>query len=91
MKRSLWLSTYHKDDDCVWPDRVNIIYQVDVGVVVVSSRDVIGVTVVVTAHLDDNQVGRLLCANIPFLGCATISRGGTRARIRGMMPEPLLM
>lgn len=60
---------------------MNIIYQVDVSVVVVSAWNFVWMAVIVTAHLDNHQIGGLLCANVPFLGLVAICCRGARARV----------
>lgn len=73
--------TYHEDDDRIRPVRVDILHQVDVGMVVIPAGDFVGLTVIVTAHLDDHKVGRLLCFHVPLLGAAIVDRMCARPRV----------
>lgn len=58
---------------------MDIVNQVDVGVIVVPAGDFIGVAVIVTTHLDDHQIGWLLCFYVPLLGVAVVDRVCPRA------------
>lgn len=64
--------TYHEDDDCIRPVRVDILDQVDVGMVVIPAGDFVGMAMIVTAHLNDHKIGRLLCLDVPLLGIAVV-------------------
>ena len=44
---------YHEDNNGIRPDGVDIIYQIDVGVVVIPPWNIVGMAVVVATHLDD--------------------------------------
>lgn len=57
---------------------MDILHQVDVGMVVIPAGDLVGVTVIVTTHLDDHKIGWLLCFHVPLLGVAVVD--GTCAR-----------
>lgn len=73
------------------PDGVDIIHQIDVGVVVISPWDIVGMAVIVATHLDNYQISRLFYADVPLLGLMAVSCRSARSRIRGMVPEPLLV
>lgn len=73
--------TYHEDDDRIRPVRMDILHQVDVGMVIIPAGDFVGLTVIVTAHLDDHKIGRLLCFHVPLLGAAVVDRMCARARV----------
>lgn len=51
---------YHDQNNGVGPGAVDILDHVYVGVVEVSAWDLVRVAIVVSAHLDDDQVGGLL-------------------------------
>lgn len=73
------------------PCTVNIVDQGDVGVVKLIARDLVRVTVVVAAHLDDDQVRRLFGLVVEFLRLIAEERVGTAAGVRGMVPVPGLL
>jgi hypothetical protein len=85
------VDTYHEQDDGVGPVGVDILHQVNVGVVVIPTRDFVGVAVVVTAHLDDHQIGRLLFLDVPVLGLVAVNGTCARAGVGGAVPVPSLV
>lgn len=70
---------------------MNIIHQLDIGVVVVSTGDIVGMAMIIATHLNNHQVGRLLCADIPIFRLLAVCCRGTGAGVRGVVPEPLLI
>jgi hypothetical protein len=70
---------------------VNIVDQGDVGVVKFVAWDLVRVTVVIAAHLDDDEVGWLLSLVVELLGLVAEERVGTAAGVRGMVPVPGLL
>lgn len=73
--------TYHKEDDRIRPVGVDILYQLDVGMVVIPAGDFVGLAVIVTAHLDDHQIGRFLCFHVPILGVVAVHCTCARAGV----------
>ena len=51
---------------------MDILDQVDVGMVVIPAGDFVGMAMIVTAHLNDHKIGRLLCLDVPLLGIAVV-------------------
>lgn len=70
---------------------MNIINQLDVSVVVVPSGNIVGMTMIIATHLNNHQVGRLFCTDIPILRLVAVCCRGTGTGVRGVVPEPLLM
>lgn len=70
---------------------MNIIDQVDVGMVEIATWDVIRIAVVVSAELDNHQVCRLSCIHIEFFRIISIHLLGTSTRVRCVVPEPTLL
>ena len=74
-------NTYHEEDDRIRPVRVDILYQVDVGMVIIPAGDFIRMAMIVAAHLNDHKIGRLLCFDVPLLGIAVVDGVCARARV----------
>lgn len=78
----VWNAAYHNYDSSIGPGCVDILDQLDVRVVEVLRRYLIGVAVVITTKLDDNQVGWLLAFVVPnFHGMVRVMIPGSRTRI----------
>lgn len=58
--RTVRVGAYHDQNDGVGPGAVDVFDHVHVGMIKVSAWDLVGMSVVVSAHLDDDQVGGLL-------------------------------
>lgn len=56
----------------MWPRAMDILDQIDVRVVEVLARDLIRMSVVVSAHLDNHQIGRLFSRIIEFFGFVAV-------------------
>jgi hypothetical protein len=67
---------------------VDILNEVDVSLVEVFSGDLVRVAVVVSAHLDDDQVGGLLSRHVVLFRLMVVHGAGARARIGGTVPVP---
>lgn len=72
------------------PCTVDIIDQGDVGVVELVAGDFVWVAVVVAAHLDHDEVGRLFGFVVELLGLVSEECVGTTARVGGAIPIPCL-
>lgn len=70
---------------------MNILDQVDVGVVVIPAGDFVGVAVVVAAHLDDHKIGVLLGLDVPVLRVVIVDCTCTGAGVGGAVPVPSLV
>jgi hypothetical protein len=67
---------------------VDILNEVDVSLVEVLSGDLVRATVVVSAHLDDDQVGGLLSRHVVLFRLVVVHGAGARARVGGSVPVP---
>ena len=70
---------------------MDVLYQLDVGMVVIPAGDFVGMAVIVTAHLDDHQIGRLLCFHVPLLRAVVVHCTCARAGVGGAVPVPSLV
>ena len=82
--------TYDEENDSVGPCTVDVIDQGDVCVVELVAGDFVWVAVVVAAHLDHDEVGRLFGFVVEFLWLVAEECVGTTARVGGAIPVPCL-
>lgn len=88
--RGMGFITYHEQDDRIGPGRVHILYQVNVGVVVIPAGDFVRMAVVIAAHLDDHKFSWLLGLHVPVLRVVGVHGACARAWVRGAVPVPFL-
>lgn len=70
------------------PVAVNILDQLDVGVVEFVAGNLVRVTVVIAAHLDHDKVGGLFGCIVEFLGLVAIECVCTATGVRRAVPVP---
>jgi hypothetical protein len=67
---------------------VDVLNEVDVSLVEVLSGDLVRVAVVISAHLDDDQVGGLLSRHVVLFRLVVVHGACARARVGGSVPVP---
>lgn len=82
------VAAYHNKNNSVWPGAVDILDQIDVRVVEVPAGDLVRVSVVVAAHLDDDQIGGLFGRVIEFFRVVAVECVGAAAGVGGAVPVP---
>lgn len=70
---------------------VDVLDQLDVGVVVIGARNLIRVSVVISSHLDEEKIRRLVALHIEFLRLVAKELASAAPRIRCPMPVPGLL
>jgi hypothetical protein len=67
---------------------VDILNEINVSLVEILSGDLVRATVVISAHLDDDQVGGLLGRHVVLFRLVVVHGAGARARVGGSVPVP---
>jgi hypothetical protein len=74
----------------MWVSFVKVINQIDVAMVVIATRNFVGVSVVVSSHLNEEQICGLVTLHIEFFGLIAINGTSSASWIGGPMPVPAL-
>lgn len=72
------------------PGTVNVVDHVDVCVVEIFAGDLVGMAVVVAAHLDEYEVGRLFGVDVPFFRLVAVECVCAASRVGCLVPVPRL-
>lgn len=81
---------YNNEDYRVRPDVVYVFDHVDIRMVEIFPGDLVGVSVVVAAHLDEDQISRLFGVDVPCLRVVAVELTGTATRVGSLVPVPCL-
>lgn len=73
--------SYQQENSGIGPCTMNIVDQVDVGMVEIATWDIIRIPVVISAELNNHQVCRLFCRHIEFFRIISVHLLGTSARV----------
>lgn len=73
--------SYQQENNGIGPCAVDIVDQVDVGMVEIATWDIIRIPVVISAKLDNHQVCRLFCRHVDFFRVISVHLLGTSARV----------
>lgn len=82
--------SYDNEDYRVRPDMVDVFDHVDICMVEVLAWDLVRVSVVVAAHLDEDQVSRLFGVDVPCLGVVAVELAGAATGVGCPVPVPCL-
>lgn len=81
---------YNNEDYRVRPDVVDVFDHVDIRMVEIFPGDLVGVSVIVAAHLDEDQVSRLFGVDVPCLGVVAVELAGAATGVGCLVPIPCL-
>lgn len=81
---------YNNEDYRVRPDMVDVFDHVDIRMVEIFPGDLVGVSVIVAAHLDEDQVSRLFGVDVPCLGVVAVELAGAATGVGCLVPVPCL-
>lgn len=69
---------------------VDVVNQLDIGMIVVAARNLIRVSVIVSSHLNEEQIRGLVALHIEVFGLVAKEFTCTTSRIRCLVPIPVL-
>lgn len=81
---------YYNEDYRMRPGMVDIFDHVNVCMIEVLAGDLVGVSMVVAAHLDEYQVGGLFGVDVPCLGLVAVEFVCTATGVGCLVPVPCL-